>query len=113
MAKLLIIIASGVLEKDKALAGMMLARNLKARGIVEDVRVIFFGRSENPLAAGGPDLLEQYRLMDDAGMVSTACIAVADKNWVSSSLKSSGMMLEPVSVPIARYVSEGYQISTF
>ncbi|MCL4334624.1 MAG: DsrE family protein [Candidatus Thermoplasmatota archaeon] len=113
MARILILISSGTGEKERALAGIMLARNLKAREIVEDVRVIFFGPSEKALASGDRDFLEQYKLLANAGIVASACVAIADSEGISNSLKDMGLILEPVSIPIARYASEGYQILTF
>lgn len=113
MVKLFVIISSGMEAKGKALTGMMFAKNAKKRGLVEDLRLIFFGPSENAIAQGDSDFLAYYRDMVDAGVVSTACVKIAEDSNISASLKDVGLALEPVASVITRYASEGYQIVTF
>lgn len=113
MVKLFIIISSGMEAKQKALTGMMFAKNSKLRNYAEDVRLIFFGPSENALAQGDPDFLNSYKALADAGIISTACIKIAEDNKIGPKLTGLGMELEPVASVITQYASRGYEIITF
>jgi hypothetical protein len=53
MAKLLVVIATG--DKEKALTGLMYAKNAMKRGWMEDVKVVYFGPSEQ-LMVTDPDV---------------------------------------------------------
>lgn len=113
MVKLFIIITSGMEAKGKALTGMMFAKNAKRREFAEDVRLIFFGPSENALAEGDPDFVNSYKELSEAGIISTACIKIAEDSKIGPSLQTLGLELEPVASVITRYASDGYQVITF
>lgn len=113
MVKLFIIISSGMEAKEKALTGMMFAKNAKLREFAEDVRLIFFGPSEKALAQGDPDFVKSYRDLSEAGVISTACIKIAEDNKIGPSLQSMGLELEPVASVITGYASKGYEVITF
>ncbi len=113
MVKLFVIISSGMEAKQKAITGMMFAYNAKRRNMVEDMRLIFFGPSEEAIAEGDPDFMDYYRKLVEAGVTSTACIKIAEDSNISDSLKNLGLPLEPVASVITKYASDGYQIITF
>ncbi len=113
MVKLFIIISSGMEAKQKALTGMMFAKNAKLRNMVEDLRLIFFGPSEQALADGDPEFLEYYKKLSEAGVVPTACVKIAEDNKIGPKLQTLGIELEPVASVITKYASDGYQIITF
>lgn len=113
MVKLFIIISSGLEAKGKALAGMLFAKNVKIREYAEDVRVVFFGPSEQALAQGDPEFVQYYRDLSDAGVVSTACAKIAQDSGIKEELQTLGVGLEPVGSIITKHVAEGYEVITF
>lgn len=113
MVKLFIIISSGMEAKGKALTGMMFAKNAKIREYAEDVRVIFFGPSEQALGQGDPDFVKRYKELTEAGVTSSACVYIARENGMESQLTTIGLELEPIGSVITRHVAEGYEVITF
>lgn len=113
MVKFFIIISSGLEAKEKALTGMMFAKNSKKRSFAEDTKVIFFGPSEKAIAQGDPDFIKNYKDLVEQGILPTACVAIAERDHISDSLNNLGITLEPVGRVIAKYASEGYNLLTF
>lgn len=77
--KVVVIISTG--ESEKALTGLMYARNAMQRGWMNDVKVIFFGPSERLL-------IEDERVAEMAKEIcstetSLACKFISDRDGVS------------------------------
>ena len=103
-SKLLVIIATG--EKEKALAGLMYARNALKRGWLEDVKVVFFGPSERLIAEDDQvaDEVKDIALIGE----SFACKAISDREGVSEELEGLGVKVEYVGSIVSDLIKDGY-----
>lgn len=102
--QVLVIIASG--EREKALTAMTYAWNTKKQGWLDDVKVMFFGPSENLL-------LEDEEVAREAGklaeiMEPIACKFLADRDSLTEGIEKMGMKLEYVGSEIAELIKKGY-----
>ena len=103
-AKVLVIISSG--EKAKALTGLMYARNAKERGWMDEVKVIFFGPSENLL-------VQDEDIQDMAKQISqtekpVACKFLSDRDGISEKIEEIGVNVDYVGTIISDLIKEGY-----
>ena len=103
-AKVLVIISSG--EKEKALTGLMYARNAKERGWMDEVKVIFFGPSENLL-------VQDEDIEDMAKQISqtekpVACKFLSDRDGISEKIEEIGVNVDYVGTIISDLIKEGY-----
>lgn len=103
-SKLLVIIASG--DKAKALTGLMYAHNAIKRGWMDEVKVVYFGPSEQ--------LLEQDAEVADAAIEiaglseSFACKSISDRDGISEKIDEMGVKVEYVGDIISDYIKQGY-----
>ena len=111
--KMIYIISSGEEARDKAMAGLMMAVNMKKKGRVSELRLLFFGPSEKLVAKGGTDIDSLLKDAMDAGIYRSACIAIAEKNNLSENLKNKGISLEPAGEVLAKAMNEGFIPITF
>jgi hypothetical protein len=85
-SKLLIVIATG--DREKALAGLMYARNTLRNKWLGDVKVVFFGPSEKLAACDGE---VSSSMKDIVAMTNCfACKAISDHENVSEDLAKIG-----------------------
>ena len=108
-AKVLVIISSG--EKEKALTGLMYARNAKERGWMDEVKVIFFGPSENLL-------VQDEDIQDMAKQISqtetpVACKFLSDRDGISEKIEEIGVNVDYVGSIISNLIKEGYAPMVF
>ncbi|MBN2336560.1 hypothetical protein JXL21_13460 [Candidatus Bathyarchaeota archaeon] len=102
--KLLVIIATG--NKAKALTGLMYAKNAIKREWMGDVKVVYFGPSEQ-LMTEDPDVASAA--IEVAGMgESFACKAISDRDGVSGRVEGMGVKVEYVGTLISEYIKQGY-----
>lgn len=101
--KLLVIIATG--DKSKALTGLMYAKNASKRGWLDDVKVVYFGPSEQ-------------LMVEDADVASAAievaslgeayvCKAISDCENISERIDEMGIRVEYVGTIISNYIKHG------
>ncbi len=103
-SKLLVIIATG--EKAKALTGLMYAKNAILRKWMDDVKVIYFGPSEQ-LMYSDSDVANA--VIEIAGMGETfACKAISDREGISEKIDGMGVKVEYVGTVISDYIKDGY-----
>jgi hypothetical protein len=102
--KILVIISSG--EKEKALTGLMYARNTIKFGWLDDVRVIFFGPSQN-LMVEDEDVRNEAIEMARLGE-TIACKFTSDRDELSGEILSLGVQVEYVGTIIADLLKDGY-----
>ncbi len=103
-SKVLVIIASG--EKEKALAGLMYARNAQKNKWLDDVKVVYFGPSER-LIVQDEDVMAEA--MEIAAQSQTfACKALSDRDEVSGSIEELGVKVEYVGKIVSDLIKEGY-----
>ena len=103
-SKLLVVIASG--DREKALAGLMYARNVIKYRWLNDAKVVFFGPSEQ-LVANDEEVANKAKeiaVMTDC----FACKAISDEKGVSQSLAEAGIKVEYVGDVISNLIKEGY-----
>ncbi len=102
--KLLVIIASS--DREKVLTALAYARNTINYSWLDDVKVMFFGPSENLLVED-----EEVRLeaMNVAGTGNTvACKFLSDRDGISESIAEIGIKIEYVGTMIADLIKDGY-----
>lgn len=113
MAKVLFLIASGEEARDKANAGIiMAARSVEAKRY-EDLKVLFFGPSEDYLTKLTGPALDHFKKLNDAGAVDSACVAIARNGGIEQKLTDLGVKLLPAGERVSFYVNGGYQVITF
>ncbi|MFQ6053019.1 MAG: hypothetical protein ACE5OO_02150 [Candidatus Bathyarchaeia archaeon] len=100
----MVIIATA--DKEKALTGLMYARNALKRGWLEDVKVVFFGPSEK-LIVDDEEVAGQVKDVAVLGE-SFACKAISDREGLSEELEKLGIRVEYVGSIISDYVNDGY-----
>ena len=103
-SKLLVIIASG--DKAKALTGLMYARNAIKRGWMDEMKVVYFGPSEQLMES---DSEVADAAIEIAGMSeSFACKAISDRDGISERIDKMGVKVEYVGTIISEYIKQGY-----
>ena len=105
MAKILIWLASGDLEKLQP--GIIYGTNARKLGWVDDVQFVVFGESER-LMLEHPETFEILQNNDAA-----YCKFVADDMGITSSLTEKGANIIYVGDYISNFIKEGYQVITF
>lgn len=103
-SKLLIVLSTG--EREKALTGLMYAKNAIEQNWIEDIEVIFFGPIEKLI-------LEDEEIMGYAEAIAdqTECVAckyLSDRDDISEDIEDLGMDVDYVGSIISDYIKEGY-----
>ena len=111
--KYLIIILSGLDQKGKMIVGLNFAKNISRKKLAEDVKVVFFGPSEEALVKHDQDIDGLIRMLTDLKIIQIACNGYAAAKNVTEDIAKIGMKLEDVSDTITRYADQGYRIITF
>jgi len=102
--KVLVIIATG--DRDKALTGLMYARNALRRGWLDDVKVVYFGPSERLMVK---DADVASAAMEAASLGEAyACKAISDRDEISEKIDELGVRVEYVGSILSDYVKQGY-----
>ena len=106
--KVLVVISTG--EKEKALAGMLWAWNMKRRGIIDDVRVYLFGPVEKLVAEGDEEVRFRLRLLLDQEIEVLACHGIAELGGYKDKLVDflGEERVTHVGRLIAERIKEGY-----
>ena len=103
--KILIILSTA--ERDKAMAGLMLAKNTQENHWFDEVRVVLFGPVER-LLSEDKEMADLGRDVIKVAARPVACKAFADDKPVSESLLSLGCEIEQVGGIIAEYIRNGF-----
>ena len=103
-SKLLVIIASG--DKEKVLTAIMYARNTISYKWLEDVKVMFFGPSENLLVEDQEVTLEAQNLANVGEAI--ACKFLSDRDEISDKISELGVTVDYVGSAIADLIKDGY-----
>lgn len=113
-AKALIIIMSGAENPVKVKLGLIFAWRTKNSGAFEDVKVVFFGPSEDFIAkTEDAEILEAYNSVLENKISPQACVAIAEGMGIAPLLLEKDMELVHVGQAIAGFMAEGYQPLTF
>lgn len=103
-SKLLVIIATG--DREKALTGLMYVKNTIKYGWIENVKVIFFGPSENLLVSDS-DVTNSAAELAGLGQ-PIACKFLSDRDDISERLEGMGITVDYVGSMIADLIKDGY-----
>jgi len=102
--KLLVIIATG--DREKALTALMYAKNTIKYGWLSDVKVIFFGPSENLLVSDTDVTASATELANLSHPL--ACQFLSDRDNISERIERIGIEVDYVGTIIADLLKEGY-----
>ena len=111
--KMLVLITSGLENRDKLLVGMRFAMNSARKKTLEDVKVVFFGPSEKAIAGDDNEVRELYGKLVEQGVTSIACNGYAAANDLSENIAKMGVKLENVSDTIPGFINNGYNVVSF
>ena len=103
-SKVLVILSTA--EKDKALTGIMYAKNAQKNNWVDEVRVIFFGPFENMICQDDDVIQAESELLDYQTPI--ACKFLSDKSGASDKLEELGFNVEYVGSLISDSIKAGY-----
>ncbi|MGC8497201.1 MAG: hypothetical protein ACP5NL_04290 [Thermoplasmata archaeon] len=113
MSKVVFLIMSGSDSPPKAELGIISAvRSLKANRY-EDLKVIFYGPSEEYITKLSGELADNVRYLIESKAVDSACVAIANKTGIDVKLKMMGVELSPFGERLAHYVNNGYIVISF
>jgi hypothetical protein len=113
MAKVVYLIMSGSDSPARAELGILSAtRTLKAKRY-DDLKVLFFGPSEEYITKLEGELAEDLKYLIDSKTVDSACIMIANSKGIDVTLKTMGVQLSPFGERLAHFVNNGYQVITF
>ncbi len=111
--KMLVLITSGLENRDKLLIGMRFAMNSARKKTLEDVKVVFFGPSEKAVAGDDEEVRQLYSKLVEHGVTSIACNGYAASNDLSEGIAKLGIKLENVSDTIPGFINNGYTVVSF
>ena len=103
-SKVLIILSTG--EKEKALSGILYARNSQKNKWLDDVKVVFFGPFESLVCDDEEVAEEAAQLLDYQTPV--ACKYLSDHSGKSDKLKEIGFEVEYVGSMVSNFIKDGY-----
>ncbi|MEM0288280.1 MAG: hypothetical protein QXG05_08980 [Nitrososphaerota archaeon] len=113
MAKALFLIMSGADSPMKMELGITAAvRSLQANRY-EDLKVIFFGPSEEYLTKIEGQVKSNFDLLLQSKAIDSACSNVAERANIKHELHKIGLNLMPAGERIAYYINKGYEVITF
>jgi hypothetical protein len=113
MAKALFLIISGAEASAKADLGIVAAaRSLKAKRY-DDLKVIFFGPSQEYITRISGTVKEHFDVLLEGGAIDSACVNVAETLNLKPQLEALGLELLPAGERIAHYVNQGYEVISF
>ena len=101
---MLVIIASG--EKEKAMAGLMFARNAQKNKWLDDVKVVYIGPSERLIVQDEDVMAEVLEIATQSQ--TFACKALSDRDNVSETIEELGVKVEYVGTIVSDLIKEGY-----
>jgi|BEDMetMinimDraft_2_1075160.scaffolds.fasta_scaffold24764_1 hypothetical protein len=112
--KVVVLVSSGKDQKPKVLTALTLAAVGKQNKLFDDLRVIFFGPSEELVAERDPDVMKLLDQLNSAGEKPLACQVVAQSFGLTDALKTvTSIQLTMVGPVIAELAGRGYEFLTF
>ena len=105
MEEIVVIISTGEVEKAKT--GLMYALNAVLQNWMSDVKLIFFGPSQN-LLIQDPEVQDFVLQFQKAQGTIMACKFLAERDKNSEEIASRGIQVESVGSIISDLIKEGY-----
>lgn len=113
LAKVLFLIMSGEEAPQKAELGIIVAaRSILAKRF-DDVKVIFFGPSQQYILKLKGQAKESFEILLKNRAIDSACVNIAQSTGIKPHLEALGIDLLPAGERIAYYVNQGYEVLTF
>ena len=91
---------------------LMYTHNAKKRGWFEVVHLVVWGPSAK-LLAENQELQAEIKAMQQSGVVVEACVACANNYGVTDALKSLGIDVKPMGVPLTDRLKGSWKVLTF
>ncbi|PSN84094.1 hypothetical protein B9Q01_02400 [Candidatus Marsarchaeota G1 archaeon OSP_D] len=113
MAKVLFLIISGKEAPQKAELGIIVAARSVLAKRYEDLKVIFFGPSQEYITKLSGQAKEHFEILLKNRAIDSACVNIAQNMGIKPELEALGVELLPAGERIAHYVNQGYQVITF
>lgn len=110
-SKLVVLWTSGDPDVANGIA-FMYAHNAKRVGWFDEVTLIVWGPSQR-LLVGDKDLQKEVKAMLDDGITVEACVACAMNFGIVDELKSLGITVKPMGVPLTDYLKGDCKVLTF
>jgi hypothetical protein len=102
--KILAIISTG--DREKVLTALMYAKNNIKYGWLAEVKVIFFGPSENLLVSDS-DVRESAKELANLNQ-PLACKMLSDRDGITERIEGMGIEVDYVGIIIADLIQDGY-----
>lgn len=109
-SKVLVVIST--VQKEKALAGLGLAKVAMQRGLMDEVKVVFFGTSCEQLLSKDEDVQSAVKDFIDKGNI-VACKGLADRAGISEDIAELGVPVEYVGTIIFDAIKDGFTPMVF
>jgi len=90
----------------------MYAHNAKKRGWFDVVHLVVWGTSAK-LLTENQELQAEIKAMQQSGVVVEACVACANNYGVTDALKSLGIDVKPMGVPLTDRLKGSWKVLTF
>jgi hypothetical protein len=91
---------------------LMYAHNAKKAGWFDEVTLIVWGPAQRNLV-GDKKLQAEVKAMQADGVVVEACIACAMNYGIVDELKSLGVTVRGMGIPLTKYLKDGWKVLTF
>ncbi len=111
--KMMFILTSGVDGKEKVISGLRMAINIAKSGSAQEVKIMFFGPSEDMISKPDPVLDGLLSDASSAGIYKTACVNIAENKGIKDTISKKGILLEPAGKVLVDAMSEGFIPITF
>ncbi len=94
-------------EKEKALTGMMYAKNALKNDWLDDLVVVFFGPSEKLIVED--QQINEYAQELSEESECLACKYISERDEISEDIEGLGIEIEYVGAVISDLINDGYQ----
>ena len=113
MGKVLFLIIAGKEDPERANIGLVNASRSAEAKRYDDLKVIFFGPSEEYITELNGPPLEAFTKLYNLGAIDSACVFIAERSGKKEKLESMGISLKPAGERISHYVNSGYTVLSF
>jgi hypothetical protein len=110
MAKILLLIMSNDIKFDLALT---MAANTIGTNRYEDLKIIFWGPSQERLINLEGQTKENFEKLLKANAIDSACINYAQNKKITNELTKINLRLHPAGERLAYYINNGYEVLVF
>ena len=113
MASRLLIVIIEEKDRERIMRALNFALRSKRMQILDDVKVLLWGESENMIVKDDPELQTLINSLLNEGVEIFACLGVAKQLGIKGKLEVMGLRVESATKIINEYVNNGYETSWF